>query len=155
MKNKVNYRVSKYSIDDIPETIMGLDSFASSLLIGLRLEDLKSDDDAFEAGFEKIDEITFIRKGKEKIEATISQMHSIFISSYIFQADDKGTFDFERTGCEPAKFIKDFVVGPLNGMKYKREKVEILTDSSVFFETGRIIMLDSMEPLIGILDKEL
>lgn len=150
MKKQFVYRVSKYAVDNVPRGLLEADYISSSLLIGLRLEDLKSSSDALEAGFNKVGDMTYVRKTSEGIEASIDDMCSLFISSYIFQSEREKAFDFDE---ENGKVIKNLIVGPLNQLKRKKENIEIIADDDFYIGVDRIFMLDSMEPIILMLDK--
>ena len=154
MKKKFIYRVSKYSVDDVPSGLLEADYISSSLLIGLRLEDLKSSSDALESGFNKVGDMTYVREASEGIKASIDDMCSLFISSYIFQSERDKVFDFDKESREIEKVIKDLIVGPLNQLKRKKENIEIIAGDDFYIGVNRIFMLDSMEPIILVLDKE-
>ncbi|MCX2782106.1 hypothetical protein OQJ46_03765 [Microbulbifer thermotolerans] len=154
MKKKFIYRVSKYAVDDIPRGLLKSDWISSSLLIGLRLEDLKSPVEAQEAGFNKVGDKTYVREAGGDIEFSIEDMRSLFISSYIFQSERDKIFDFDKKGREIEKYIRDLIVGPLNQLKRKKENIEIAVGDGFYTGVDRIFMLDSMEPIVLVLDKE-
>lgn len=154
MKKKFIYRVAKYAVDDVPSALLEADGISSSLLIGLRLEDLKSSNDALEAGFEKVGGVTYVRETSEGIQASIDDMCSLFISSYIFQSERGKALDFDEGSRELEKVIKGLIVGPLNQLRRKKENIEIIAGDDFYIGVNRIFMLDSMEPMILVLDKE-
>ncbi len=155
MKKTFIYRVSKYAIDDVPRGLFDADYISSSLLIGLRLEDMKSSSDALEAGFNKVSDITYIRETSQGIEDSLDNMCSLFISSYIFQSERGIGIDFDERSSEIDNFIKNLIFGPLNMHKRKKENIEIIADGDFYISVNRIFMLDSMEPVILVLNKEI
>ena len=154
MKKKFTYRVSECAVDDVPRELLETDCISSSLLIGLRLEDFKSSRDALEASFNKVNDITYVRETSEGVEASIYDMCSLFISSYIFQSEGDQVFDFDEENCEIGKVVKDLIIGPLNQLKRKRENIEITAVDDFYIGVDRIFMLGSVEPIILLLDKE-
>lgn len=154
MKNTFIYRVSKYAIDDIPRELLKADWVSSSLFVGLRLEDLKSPIDAQEAGFNKVSEMTFIRESDEDIGDSVNDMCSLFISTYIFQSERDNIFYFNEKSREIDKNIRDLIVGPLNQLKRKKGIIEITACDDFYTQISRIFMLDSMELMVLVLDKE-
>ena len=130
--------------------------FLATLVVGLRLEDLKTCEEACALGYVQVDDNTFFKAidfVNREIEFDVGAFHEMFISGFIFQFETPYRLDSERYDCSLPKYFKNSVIGPLNSYKNKNDVIEISCTSEFYSSVNRILLFDSMESSALLLDK--
>ena len=155
MGKKYRYKTGNIELNEI-YICLDDSKFLTTLVVGLRLEDLKTSEDACALGYIQVDDNTFFKAidfTNREVEFDVVTFHEMFISGFIFQFEILYTLDSGKCDCDLSKYFKNSVIGPLNSYKNKNGVIEISCENKFYSFANRILLFDSMESSALLLDK--